>query len=556
MHAKIAAAALLALLATPAIPQEKLVETIEVRVANVDVVVRDRQGHPVTGLTKDDFELYENGVKQTVTNLYEVRRDTATSAGNAAQQNDVPLEVRQRRLLIFVDCGSLQPANKRLLLASANRFIDRMLPEDQATLVAWRGGLHVVTPFTADKEKLEQGLRELERFGTAGESSADAIAHVKRDIQQLIRLIQTTRWMTWEAGYQESLIMVNNYSERLLKEQGRMIETVERLTANLAGLDGKKALLFVGEHFPQRPGAELYRYAFDQFEPHFTRNASNGINMDLQTLTGVMGNARPQEIEEMAKHVSANGVTIYAIDAGQIDSGVTSAADRDLQDNSDSFTRHANTAASFQTMAEITGGVALTQTANFDLAFDTISRDLDSYYSLGYKPKGEGSISTRKIMVKMKNRAYSVRSREALAVKSTDDQMSDKVIANLYADATTSAWPIEVRTGKPRQDGRSFVVPIDVVIPATMTLLPQDKDLVGSFTLYIVVGSNDGRTSEVVRSPHNLRLPSTGESVVRAKPMRFTTALRVSAGENVLSVAAIDQISGTTGFTRATIVAR
>ena len=51
--------------------QEKVTETVEVRVVNVDVVVRDRAGNPVHGLSKDDFELYQNGKKQVITNLYE-----------------------------------------------------------------------------------------------------------------------------------------------------------------------------------------------------------------------------------------------------------------------------------------------------------------------------------------------------------------------------------------------------------------------------------------------------------------------------------------------------
>src|SRR5205807_9284897 len=40
------------LIALPFGAQEKLVETIDVRIVNVDVVVTDRSGKPVTGLTK------------------------------------------------------------------------------------------------------------------------------------------------------------------------------------------------------------------------------------------------------------------------------------------------------------------------------------------------------------------------------------------------------------------------------------------------------------------------------------------------------------------------
>jgi VWFA-related protein len=545
-----------AILLAAALAQEgKLVETIEVRVANVDVVVRDRAGNPVTGLTKDDFELFENGVRQPITNLYEVRRATAADQTAADNTNAAPIEVSRRRLLLFVDSASMQPARKKILLASAEKFIARMQPEDEAMIVAWKPGLQVVTPFTSDKAKLQLGLAEVERFAPAGESPQIQVTQLKRKIQDLIFTAQTSGsrpLLTMAEARKESLQEVSFYADRLIAEQGRMLEALNRMAANFAGVDGKKVLLFVGENLPERPGAELYRYVYDQFEPLMSRNDNP---LDLQVTSGQMGNNRLQQIEDFANTASVDGVTIYAIDAGQIDSDL-SAAERDLQvDYGESFSRNANTAGSLKTMAEMTGGVAITQTTNFDLAFDTISRDLDSYYSLGYKPVGEGNIQARKIVVKTKNKAYTVRSREALTVKSNDDQMADKVISNLYTDAASSAWPITVRTGRPRQDGRHFVVPVEVVMPSTITLLPQDKDLVGQFTLYFVVGTADGHTSEVMRSPHDLRLPATGEALMRAKPMTFTTALRLNPGESTLSVAAVDRLSGTTGYTRTTIVA-
>ena len=79
-------AALLTLIAaTSVFPQQPLVETIEVRVANVDVVVRDRHGNPVVGLTKDDFELFDDGARQNLTNFYEVRRGEDASGQSAGE---------------------------------------------------------------------------------------------------------------------------------------------------------------------------------------------------------------------------------------------------------------------------------------------------------------------------------------------------------------------------------------------------------------------------------------------------------------------------------------
>ena len=136
---RVFAAAVLMLLVTPAgFPQNKLVEIIEVRVVNIDVVVRDRAGNPVRGLGKEDFELYEDGVKQTISNLYEVRREDAAAATSDAQI-EIPLELRQRRLLLFVDSASIQSSRKQAVLDAVDKFVDqKMRPEDQAMVVSWR----------------------------------------------------------------------------------------------------------------------------------------------------------------------------------------------------------------------------------------------------------------------------------------------------------------------------------------------------------------------------------------------------------------------------------
>src|SRR5258707_8475528 len=49
-------------------------EVIEVRVVEVEVVVTDAHGKPVSGLTKNDFELREGGKPREITNFYAVDR--------------------------------------------------------------------------------------------------------------------------------------------------------------------------------------------------------------------------------------------------------------------------------------------------------------------------------------------------------------------------------------------------------------------------------------------------------------------------------------------------
>jgi len=90
--------------------QAQMSEVIEVHVANVDVVVLDKAGKPITGLTMDDFQLFENGKPQPLTNFYEMRSQTLTTPSEGAPAAAAPAvpvepsaEARKRSIIIFFD---------------------------------------------------------------------------------------------------------------------------------------------------------------------------------------------------------------------------------------------------------------------------------------------------------------------------------------------------------------------------------------------------------------------------------------------------------------------
>jgi VWFA-related protein len=415
-------------------------------------------------------------------------------------------------------------------------------------LVSWRLSVNVITPFTSDKAVVRSGIDTLARAARG----PDEVTKLKSDIQELIRIASSgSLMMSMDEAHAKSLQLVDAYAADLILREENLLNDLGRMSSTLAGVEGKKVLVFAGENLPEHPGADLYRYVNAQFASYLSRNSNP---LDMQVLTGVTGNRMQQTIANVANQAGAYGVTIYTIDAADMNSDF-SAANGEAPDLSESFSRNANTAAALQTIASITGGVAIANTTNFDLAFDTIARDLDSYYSLGYKPRESGR-NSRRIVVKTKNRTYTVRTPETFILRSSEDQMNDRTIANLYADVP-SAWPVAIRTGSPKKDGRGiYEIPVQVAMASTLTLLPEGKDLVGGFVLYFTVGSVAGGPSEVMRRPVPLRIPATAEAGVRAKPMTFRTTIRVKEGESTLSVGVIDQTSATTGFARLKLVAR
>ncbi|HEX7807463.1 MAG TPA: hypothetical protein VF608_02020, partial [Thermoanaerobaculia bacterium] len=103
----------------PAEPeQQKLVVNIDVRVINVDVVVTDKRGNPVTGLKAEDFEIFENSAPKPVSNFYEVENGRpkleAFETGAAApepEKTEIPDNMK-RRIIFYVDNLSLAPFNR------------------------------------------------------------------------------------------------------------------------------------------------------------------------------------------------------------------------------------------------------------------------------------------------------------------------------------------------------------------------------------------------------------------------------------------------------------
>src|SRR5436189_4382250 len=77
-------------------PLPPLTAHVDVQVVNVDVSVTDTDGKPVMNLTRDDFEIFEDGKPQKITNFYIVQdatlRDGSAPAAAAAAKGEIPPE--------------------------------------------------------------------------------------------------------------------------------------------------------------------------------------------------------------------------------------------------------------------------------------------------------------------------------------------------------------------------------------------------------------------------------------------------------------------------------
>jgi Ca-activated chloride channel family protein len=129
-----------------------------VSVVEVYASVTDARGEPVSGLTQRDFDVEEDGVKQTV---------AAFSAG------DFPLSVA-----IALD-RSFSMAGPRLAVArsAARVFLGELRPADESAVLAIGSRVETIAPLSTDRQTQFAALARIDSFGTTGlyDSLASAI---------------------------------------------------------------------------------------------------------------------------------------------------------------------------------------------------------------------------------------------------------------------------------------------------------------------------------------------------------------------------------------------
>jgi Ca-activated chloride channel family protein len=108
------------------------------------VTVTDGNNRLITDLTRDDFEMLDNGRPQELT-IFDN-------------------EVRPFRAVVMLDTSISMTHRLKDLYAGAEQFLLRLLPHDQATVGAFNDKIQFATGFTSDRNSLISSLKHLD-FG-------------------------------------------------------------------------------------------------------------------------------------------------------------------------------------------------------------------------------------------------------------------------------------------------------------------------------------------------------------------------------------------------------
>jgi VWFA-related protein len=169
--------ALLFAQSAPPPPQSQAVPTaqagapavhVTTRIVQVRVTVHDKDGNPVTGLTKDDFTLLDQGQRQQITSFTEqVNRVIVNSAAAAPNQFTNRFEQGSQPPLTVVVLDVYNgghwdmfncPPNCAVgpMFRAVEKFIRQMQPQDRVALYVLSNQLYLLQDFTSDPGALQR----------------------------------------------------------------------------------------------------------------------------------------------------------------------------------------------------------------------------------------------------------------------------------------------------------------------------------------------------------------------------------------------------------------
>lgn len=122
---------------------------LETSLAVFDILALDKEGKAVTGLTKDDFIVTEDGAPQELAGF---------SLGDGST---VP-----RSIVLIIDYSGSQFPFIENSVAAARTLVDRLKPKDRMAIVT--DDVSLLVDFTQDKKKLKDGLDLLRKRAKSG----------------------------------------------------------------------------------------------------------------------------------------------------------------------------------------------------------------------------------------------------------------------------------------------------------------------------------------------------------------------------------------------------
>ncbi len=507
---------------------------VTTRLVQVNVVVQDKKGQPVSDLTREDFTVLDQGQQQTI----------STFSVESSHILPAPAEPQPSNLFSnrYEQKGGAPTAVSVILLDGLNtkfedmayarqqiiKFLGQLRPQDRVALYTLTNGLRVLHDFTSDATPLLQALERYKGHTTHQLAASEAEVAVPTGNDAIDDFLNAANRR-----------MADFYTVDRVK---RTAGALEAIANHLARLPGRKNLIWVSGSFPF------------------------SINLDLEMTpanASVERRTFSEEVERAARALNNANLAVYPVDARGL---MTQAAfNRNFSAATSSGRYNPRRSASlgalhpphenFDTMnilADRTGGRAFYNTNDIQGAIRRAIEDSQVTYVLGYYPAhGTWDGKFRELKVQVKRPGLHVRHRRgyfALPDVQVDQKQRDRILreaANSPLDDTGVG--LNVRADVVDVPG-ARTLKTNIQIDSRDVSLQRENDRWnGALDVLLIQRGADGKDVASELKTFTMHLTASTHEEIMKKGLTLTRNLPIQPGAAQLRIVVRDTETGSIG---------
>ncbi|HUK33531.1 MAG TPA: VWA domain-containing protein, partial [Vicinamibacterales bacterium] len=393
---------------------------------------------------------------------------------------------------------------------------EKMTPADLVAVATIGSTLQVLQDFTSDKEQVHSVLRAF----SAADGTAYAAVDSSTQATDEATASATSDATTTDVSAQELDTFNNDVRLRALKT----------LAEALAPIQQKKAILYFSSGM-QRNGTD------------------NQVELRAATNAAVRANVSIYPVDSRGLQAIVPGGSARQGSRGGLSAFTGSAVTGQI-------TQLAAQQETLTTLAADTGGTAFLDSNDFGEAFGKVTKDISSYYILGYastNPDKDGRY--RRISVRLKNRDVKVEAREGYYADRdfTHTAKGDREVQlqeQLSMQIPATDVPLFLTAGWFRMSADRYYVPVSIAVPGSAVPAPKGQE---KATLDVAGFIRDERNAPVGRIRDTMTVPpATGD--LAARQVLYQTGVTLPPGRFSIKVVVRENATGEMGTFETKIV--
>ncbi len=290
--------------------QPRVEPTLKVtsRLVVVDVVVR-KGDHPVSGLTQSDFALYEDGVPQTIHDFTPHFADKAAAPADSAAGpppslppdtvTNLPVVNETDSITVMLLDGlNTAPSDVAYVRRAMIRFLKTQPPGRRMAVFALGQSLRMLQGFTTDSNQLTAALEKAN-----ASSPASLLPPEDQTFQERQQLAdEAVAGVSGQDIANTRNFMSNADAGQTAMRTSLTLEAVQQLSRYLAGIEGRKNLIWFSGSFPLK--------FFAVVDNVFNGGSNSQVNPVIQS-----EGSFDDDLKETADMLVQARVAVYPVDA-------------------------------------------------------------------------------------------------------------------------------------------------------------------------------------------------------------------------------------------------